>query len=244
MTHIVLLGDSIFDNAAYVKGGPDVISQLRARLPAGWKATLRAVDGSMVQDIHTQLAKVPADTTHFVVSGGGNNALDQVQILYVKAQSTAEVLVRLADVADGFQQQYSGMLLEVLSYGLPSAVCTVYYPRLPDPFQQRLAVTALTIFNDIIIKEAFSAGIPLLDLRLICNEAGDYANEIEPSVAGGEKISAAILKVVSEHDFSQRRTEVFTNLMSDKLKRLLQNSVAMESVPRGSVAYHDSLMHH
>ena len=25
MGHVVLLGDSIFDNAAYVRGGPDVI---------------------------------------------------------------------------------------------------------------------------------------------------------------------------------------------------------------------------
>src|ERR1700756_3097120 len=29
MTHIVLLGDSIFDNSRYTEGGPDVISQLR-----------------------------------------------------------------------------------------------------------------------------------------------------------------------------------------------------------------------
>ena len=34
MKHIVLLGDSIFDNAAYVGGGPDVIEQLRSTLAA------------------------------------------------------------------------------------------------------------------------------------------------------------------------------------------------------------------
>jgi len=28
MRHVVLLGDSIFDNAAYVHGGPDVVAQL------------------------------------------------------------------------------------------------------------------------------------------------------------------------------------------------------------------------
>jgi hypothetical protein len=32
MKHIVLLGDSILDNAAYVNGGPDVIEQLCGRL--------------------------------------------------------------------------------------------------------------------------------------------------------------------------------------------------------------------
>jgi len=30
MTHLVLLGDSIFDNAAYVAGAPAVIDQVRS----------------------------------------------------------------------------------------------------------------------------------------------------------------------------------------------------------------------
>jgi hypothetical protein len=33
MAHVALLGDSVFDNAAYVAGGQDVVTQLRARLP-------------------------------------------------------------------------------------------------------------------------------------------------------------------------------------------------------------------
>jgi hypothetical protein len=32
MKQVVLLGDSIFDNAAYTRGGPDVIRQLREHL--------------------------------------------------------------------------------------------------------------------------------------------------------------------------------------------------------------------
>src|SRR3712207_7657631 len=46
MPHVVLLGDSIFDNKSYVGGGPDVIAQVRDDLPPGWKATLCAVDGA------------------------------------------------------------------------------------------------------------------------------------------------------------------------------------------------------
>ena len=47
MKHIVLLGDSIFDNAAYVNGGPDVIRQLKSISPKDYQATLLAVDGSV-----------------------------------------------------------------------------------------------------------------------------------------------------------------------------------------------------
>ena len=209
MNHIVLLGDSVFDNATYVKGGPDVIRQLQAKLPDGWSATLCAIDGSMVQDVKLQLSRLPQGPYSSGNKRYGNNALDNINILSEKAQSAAEVLDRLAAVADRFQQQYREMLHHVLSQRLPTAVCTIYYPLLPDPILQRLAVTALAIFNDVIIREAFAAGVPLLDLRLICNHASDYANEIEPSVLGGEKITEAILKLIAEHDFAKSRTEVF-----------------------------------
>jgi hypothetical protein len=46
MGHIILLGDSIFDNARYVPDRPPVIEQVRRSLQSGWRATLLAVDGS------------------------------------------------------------------------------------------------------------------------------------------------------------------------------------------------------
>ncbi|HEY1387763.1 MAG TPA: GDSL-type esterase/lipase family protein, partial [Ktedonobacterales bacterium] len=76
MPHVVLLGDSIFDNQSYVqRGEPDVIRQLRAHLPADWEATLLAVDGNVTADIRRQLAHLPTDATHLVISVGGNDAL-------------------------------------------------------------------------------------------------------------------------------------------------------------------------
>lgn len=51
MPHIVLLGDSVFDNRAYVTPDPDVITQLRAKLDASWIATLLAVDGHVTRDV-------------------------------------------------------------------------------------------------------------------------------------------------------------------------------------------------
>ncbi|MDQ3686043.1 MAG: hypothetical protein M3430_10650 [Acidobacteriota bacterium] len=86
-------------------------------------------------------------------------------------------------------------------------LCTIFYPRIPEPFAQKIAVAALSIFNDVIIKQAFSAGVPLIDLQLVCNEDSDYANEIEPSEAGGQKIANSIARLVSEHNFESGRTE-------------------------------------
>ena len=206
--HVVLLGDSVFDNAAYVAGAPDVVRQVRQRLPAGFKATLAAVDGDTTRDVRHQLRRVPDDATHLVVSVGGNDALGSSDFLGAPARSTAEALSGLADIGDGFERGYLAMLTGALAHGLPTAICTVYYPRFADPALQKVAVAGLTVFNDCIVRAAFAYGLPLLDLRLICNEGGDYANQIEPSSQGGEKIARAIAEFV-EQDPAGGRTQVF-----------------------------------
>jgi nicotinate (nicotinamide) nucleotide adenylyltransferase len=48
MAHIVLLGDSIFDNKTYVgENGKDVVTHLRESLPNDWQATLKATDAEI-----------------------------------------------------------------------------------------------------------------------------------------------------------------------------------------------------
>ncbi|HEX8370077.1 MAG TPA: SGNH/GDSL hydrolase family protein [Pyrinomonadaceae bacterium] len=209
MPHIVLLGDSIFDNKAYVGTQPDVITHLRQIIPADWRATLNAVDGGVVENIGAQLSKIPAEATHLIISVGGNNALVNADVLRMPAGSAAEVLNVLADRASDFEFQYREMLANVLRRGLPTAVSTVYYPNFPDSLIQKIATTALTVFNDVIIRQAISAGVPFLDLRLICNETSDYANEIEPSGKGGGKIAVKILEIIETHNFSNQRTCVY-----------------------------------
>ena len=83
--HVVLLGDSIFDNATYVAGAPDVLRQVRQRLPSGSRATLAAVDGSTIGDVQRQLRRVPEDATHLVLSVGGNDALGSSDFLEAPA---------------------------------------------------------------------------------------------------------------------------------------------------------------
>ena len=206
---MVLLGDSIFDNAAYVAGAPDVVRQVRRRLPVGFEATLAAVDGSTMVDVSGQLGRVPEDATHLLLSVGGNDALGRGDFLGAPARSTAEALSGLADIGDEFERGYDSMLAGVLALGVPTAICTIYYPRFPEPALQKVAVAALSVFNDAIVRAAFINSLPLLDLRLICTEEGDYANPIEPSARGGEKISRAIVDFVQRGPTSGR-TEVFT----------------------------------
>lgn len=209
MPDIVLLGDSVFDNGAYVGSEPDVIAHLRQILPPDWRATLNAVDGSVTANIGGQLSKVTAGATHLIISVGGNDALMNADVLQMKAGSAAEVLNVLADRAIDFERQYREMLAGVRKLDLPTAVCTIYFPNFPDKFIQKIATAALSVFNDAIIRQAILAGVPLLDLRLICNETGDYANDIEPSGKGGKKIAAKILEVAQTHNFSAPQTRIY-----------------------------------
>lgn len=208
-THVVLLGDSILDNKDYVGDGPDVVHHLRRVLGPGADATLLATDGDCSRDVAAQLTGLPAAATHLVVSAGGNDAIGEAGILMEGAASVAEAVEKLADVMQRFDRAYWTMLANVLGRGLSTIACTIYYPRFADATEQLLTSTALGLFNDAILRHAFAAGVPVLDLRLVCTEDADYANEIEPSAAGGEKIAYAIARAIAAHDFSRQRSEIF-----------------------------------
>lgn len=90
--HVVLLGDSIFDNEVYVgEGNLSVLEQMVLALsspenPVNQQgtATLLAQDGAVIGAVEeSQLVKIPADATHLVLSVGGNNALKQFDVFAI-----------------------------------------------------------------------------------------------------------------------------------------------------------------
>ena len=206
--HVVLLGDSIFDNAAYVPGDPAVAAQLAEALPEA-RVTLLARDGDVVAGIAAQLQRLPVDATHLVISVGGNDAIGYIDVLTESAKGVGEALLRMLDIGDDFERDYRAMVELVVARSVPAALCTIYYPAFEEPGLQRMAVAAETFFNDAIMRCAFDHGLPLIDLRLICDESADYANPIEPSARGGRKITSAIARVVRDHDFDRSATTVY-----------------------------------
>lgn len=191
MRHLALVGDSIFDNVAYVPDGPAVIDHIRTLLPKGWAATLVARDGDVVADVEEQLQQLPDDTTHIALSIGGNDALNAQDVFSLPAESVFSALGRLAEMQGGFHRAYRDMLWTVLLLQKPTVVCTIYDAV---PGLSREARSALSLFNDVICREAMAAGVAVVDLRALLQEADDYSaiSPIEPSVKGGEKIARAL----------------------------------------------------
>jgi hypothetical protein len=191
--HVALLGDSIFDNRSYTRGEPDVIGHLRGLLPAHWQASLLAIDGSVSTDLAEQLPRVRIEITHLVISVGGNDALMYSDLLNRPVSSTHDALRLFRDRVDRFEEDYRSAIGGALAPGRPTTICTIYNGNLPAP-QAPTARVALSMFNDVILRVAFEHHLPVIDLRLICNEPADYANPIEPSGRGGWKIANAIAR--------------------------------------------------
>ena len=225
MKHIILAGDSIFANQRYVPGEPDVSNQLQGLMDEGDKVSLLAVDGHVINNVEGQLRNLPNDTTHLVISVGGNNAMRKLNELSRATRNIGDGFLKFHDLRKSFESDYIEMLTNALSFNIPTTLCTIYHPcfnhsdmeRVSDYMEygvksetiQKMAMTALPIFNDIIFQEAVNFNLPVIDLRLIFNDKSDYANPIEPSAIGGLKMAKVIREVVYKHDFLSNNTTVY-----------------------------------
>lgn len=207
--HIALLGDSIFDNGAYTSGGPDVVTQVRRLLPTGWEASLLAVDGAVIDDIPSQLSRLPAEATHLILSIGGNDVLANLDMMSETVATTTQSLGRIHQRVVGFERSYRRALSQVIEYGVSTTICTIYNGNLSQQdaallglatADVRVLSVGLAPFNDVILRMAFENRLDVIDLRLVCTEPEDYANPIEPSSRGAEKIAAAIARALGFRD--------------------------------------------
>jgi hypothetical protein len=194
--HIVLLGDSTFDNHAYVASGASTIAALEAQLPAGWSATLLAQDGSTIDEVTRQAMQLPSGASHLVVCTGMHDVLGDIGMLAERAETVADGLRTAGLVAGRFELRYWRMLRSLRSRGLPLAVCTIGNGDFGDPHLQPVTTTALAIFNDAIIRSAWSAHAAIIDLRAACDEPEDYATETVPSARGSGKIAECLAKAI------------------------------------------------
>jgi hypothetical protein len=190
--HVVLIGDSIFDNSSYTEGKPDVAQRLYGNLGDDWKVTLLASDGATTGSLSWQMERFPEDATHLVVSVGGNNANGEWKMLRDPEQFTMrEALDKLSMMAYMFELSYIEAMNPLLETGLPLTIATIYDPDFTgdDRFP---ALTALALFNDVILRYALAHDLGILDLRTVCNVPEDFEMQIEPSAIGGAKIARAI----------------------------------------------------
>jgi hypothetical protein len=215
MRHVVLLGDSIFDNGPYVDRGESVSEVLSGVLEDKAQVTLLAVDGDCTTDVPKQLQFFPVDATHAFISCGGNDALQVFYKIFGESvSSVGDALGCLVDVREEFRANYRNMLQLALERVDRVAVCTVYnsVPQTNDlPETSASALAALALFNEIIFQEAAALRLPIIDLRSVCVDKGDYSeiSPIEPSGVGAKKISNVIKNMLNSHNFEAGLSTVY-----------------------------------
>jgi lysophospholipase L1-like esterase len=193
---LVLLGDSILDNAPYTALAPDTTQHLRRQLGGDWTVERLARDGAVMSDVRFQLAQVGEPADCIVLSIGGNDALEHVDLLERRASSAAQLFGALADIADRFATAYRQVATAVATRSTRVVLCTIYEPPLLDSVTARLARVPLGVLNDRIVQVASRLGLEVLDLRSVCTETSDFVQQIEPSARGALKIATAIAAVV------------------------------------------------
>ena len=190
MKHVVLAGDSIFDNDGYVLGEPGVIEQLRKALPASWSAYKIAVDGDCIRHVVDQLKKLPTNCTDLIVSVGGNDARQYSNLLN-RVATPSDLQSIMSGPMAAFRAEYSKMLDTISRLSVRPHVCTIYTAvPFDDPMWRQYAPLAIAAFNTVIAEEAASRQIPVFRLEEVCIEESDFAaiSPIEPSSKGGQKI--------------------------------------------------------
>ncbi len=246
MKHAVLMGDGQFNNQAHCGDGLSLIGVLRAGLLEGNAVSQTAMEGSYVQEIIYQLQIMSKDATHLFISAGANEsqsafyyfrgsfALEQIQKQPLPArpvtpgrrinafnqiQSTLRTVNSMMGVMGKFQGEfqisYSRMLKAALDSGRRVTLCTIAEPQngLDTPYK-----VLMSAFNDVIIQLAVQNGLPVLDIRAICNEKSDYISECsrELSEQGGQKMAVAINWILENHDFRDAKTVVYRHGLKQK----------------------------
>ena len=128
LLNAILLGDSVFDNAAYVPGEPSVSEQLQDALREDQiKVALEAVDGSVTRDvIDHQLPRLTERCDAIVVSSGGNDALQHIDLIrHTEATIIPEILSRFHSIREKFRQDYSNLLDKLAERSCPVCPCLV-----------------------------------------------------------------------------------------------------------------------
>ena len=184
----------------FAPGEPCVSEQLAKHLP-GCAIDMRATDGATTRDVLARQLNGLAKAGMIVLSAGGNDALGHIEFLDKDFKTTSrEALVKLQNIRQGFQQIYASLLKKLRQQNNNILVLTIYNPKFSEhgmELEDELAAeAALSIFNDVIQQTAHTHDCAVLDIRSLFTEGGDFANPIEPSAIGGEKLAAAIAATV------------------------------------------------
>lgn len=186
---LILLGDSILKNNAYVSNGNSIENILLQKTNGKLKCYAR--DGAKIIDVYKQISEIPLElnnrNTLIFLSAGGNDIL----FYYVEEGKNISDTTFLDKMFIDYKN-----LIETIQNRLPKAnlyLLDIYYPQNEKYTKYH---TIIDKWNNMIYSYANKninniSGV--VKISTILTKNNDISFDIEPSSKGGEKISEHIL---------------------------------------------------
>ena len=176
---IILLGDSVFKNNSYVEKGKAVNEILQKNSDENTTIICMARNDSTINNVYQQLENLNIDlndklTTVFL-SVGGND------IMKLQQQNLDDIFEKYKTLIDAIKTKLPNVKLVLLNIYYPAN--TSKYDSLIDKWNTNIDLEYE--YND--------KNIYILNLSNLLKEPFDFVFDIEPSIAGGEKIANKIL---------------------------------------------------
>jgi hypothetical protein len=183
---LVLLGDSILKNDAYVSDGKSVDILLKERING--KSICLARDDSKIVDIYSQIEKIPNDLntnyTTIFLSVGGNDILTH----YVEQENNSKDSSILKTIFSAYKK-----VIKSIRNKLPNAnivLLDIYYP---DNIKYKQYHTIINEWNNMIYNYSNKNNCSVLKISGILTRPYDFSLGIEPSSIGSKKLVETIL---------------------------------------------------
>jgi lysophospholipase L1-like esterase len=150
----------------------------------------------MMHNVAEQLSVLRDRPTVAVLSVGGNDAIEHIDILEQPAETSGAVLNDLDAIGASFHSAYERVARAVAGRAARTILCTIYEVQLEPPVFAKRVRVPLAVLNDRILRVGAKLGLDILELRTVCTEPSDFVQQIEPSAQGAAKIAKAIAGVM------------------------------------------------
>jgi len=186
--NVVLIGDSMLNNSAFVEQGQSVADLLSNQLAGKAIVYNFAKDGATIADCYAQLDKISSNLNNsnatIFVSCGGNNILNS------RGPTDSDYITDLFD-------QYSELLKSVKVVA-SSAKADIYVLNLYTPTSGHYTSyhSAINQWNQLLDDNASSLGYTVVKTSSLLTMDEDFTYGIEPSYKGGQKLVSKLVDYI------------------------------------------------
>ena len=179
--YVILMGDSVLNNANYVPEGKSVFDILKSKLSNSLNVSK---DGATISDLYGQLDKIPIklnnEETYIFISAGGNDILNKGAAL------------TNSDIRKLFNSYMD--FLKALRIKLGSAKINIMNLYLPVNPRYQSYKESIDQWNQLIDENSSKIGemYNVVDLYSLLTTPEDFIYDIEPSESASEKIANLI----------------------------------------------------